>query len=137
LIWYYSASEFNSLYTSFLGEKNIIYMTIRVNLIHSKLVFLKKIQKLNTLIKTKSSLELYKWIALFACTMQVNCTVDVNTKFYKVAMSCFVKFKFKMWNCIESTKIKLYFSITKYYICCVASNTKSTTQTNGVLPSCS
>ena len=30
-------------------EKNIIYMTIRVNLIHSKLVFFLKIQKLNTL----------------------------------------------------------------------------------------
>jgi len=66
LIWYYSASEFNSLYTSFSG-KNIIYMTMRVNLIHSKLVFFKKIQKLNTLKwKKKSSLEQCKWIAL--CT---------------------------------------------------------------------
>jgi len=35
-------------------EKKIVYMTMRVNLIHSKLVFLKKIQKLNTLEKKKT-----------------------------------------------------------------------------------
>jgi hypothetical protein len=38
-------SEFNSLYTSFLG-KNIVYITVRVNLIHSKLFFfIKKMLK--------------------------------------------------------------------------------------------
>ena len=42
-------SEFNSLYTSFLG-KNIVYITVRVNLIHSKLFFLykKNAKKINT-----------------------------------------------------------------------------------------
>jgi len=59
-------------------------MTMRVNLIHSKLVFLKeKIQKLNTLKKK------------FTRTVQVNCTVHVNTEFQKAAMSYFVKFAYK------------------------------------------
>ena len=51
-------------------EKKIVYMTMRVNLIHSKLVFLKKIQKLNTLEKKKK---------LFARTVQMNCTVCVHS----------------------------------------------------------
>jgi hypothetical protein len=60
LIWYYSASEFNSLYTSFSG-KNIVHMIVRVNLIHSKLVFLKKNITKNKHIEKKQC----KWIALF------------------------------------------------------------------------
>jgi hypothetical protein len=39
-------------------EKNIVYMTMRVNLIHSKPIFLKKIQKLNTLKKRKKRVHL-------------------------------------------------------------------------------
>ena len=64
-------------------------MTMRVNLIHSKLVFFFfKIQKLNTLKKKRKKKE-------FTQTIQVNCTVHVNIKFQKTAMSCFVKFTFK------------------------------------------
>jgi len=45
-------------------------MTIRVNLIHYKLIFFKKIQKLNTLKKKKKKVH---------ATVQVNCTVHVNS----------------------------------------------------------
>jgi len=95
-------------------------MTIRVNLIHYKLIFLKKIQKLNTLKKKKKSSrnsasefhcsrEQCNSFALFACTVQVNCTVHVNTRFCKAAHSCFAKFMSKTWNCMGSTRIKLRF----------------------------
>ena len=49
-------------------EKNIVYMTMRVNLIHSKLVFFKKnVQKLNTpkkkTVHANSASELHYWRA--------------------------------------------------------------------------
>jgi len=49
-------------------EKNIVYMTMRVNLIHSKLVFFLNVQKLNTPKKK-----------LFMRTVQVNCTIGVHS----------------------------------------------------------
>ena len=55
--------------TLIFQEKNIVYMTIRVNLIHSKLVFLKK----NT--KTKHT-EKKKEITR---TVQFTCTVHANS----------------------------------------------------------
>jgi len=79
-------------------EKNIVYMTMQVNLIHSKLVSFKK----NT--KTKHTGK-----KRFTRTVQVNCTVHINTEFLKAAMSCFVKFTCKKQICMRPIKIKLHF----------------------------
>ena len=108
---------------------------------NAKLVFFKKnIQKLYTLIKKKrshsnsaselhcsreqcNSLALFtytvQWIALFACTVQVNCTVHAKTKVKKAARSCFANFTFKTWIGMGPTSHEIAFWILpKYHVCC-------------------
>ena len=66
-------------------------MTMRVNLIHSKLVFFfkktkhtkKKKVHSNSASELHYSREQCNLPALLACTVQVNCTVHVNIEFYK------------------------------------------------------
>jgi hypothetical protein len=79
-------------------EKNVIYMTMRVNLIHSKLVFFlntktkhteRKKVHVNSASKLHCSRAQCNSLALFACTVQMNCTMHVNTEFCKAAMSYF------------------------------------------------
>jgi hypothetical protein len=76
-------------------------MTMRVNLIYSKLIFKKNTKNVNLIhyklifkknTKTKHTKKKKK---KFTQTVQVNCAVHVNTKFCKAAMSCFAKFTSK------------------------------------------
>jgi len=69
-------------------EKNIVHITMQVNLIHSKLVFLKKIvKKINKL--EKKNVNSAKWIALFTWTVQL-CVSHVETR-KKTVKYCFWK----------------------------------------------
>jgi hypothetical protein len=60
-----------------------------------------------------------QWIALFACTVQVNCTVHAKTKVKKAARSCFANFTFKTWIGMGPTGHEIAFWILpKYHVCC-------------------
>jgi hypothetical protein len=83
-------------------------MTMRVNLIHYKLIFLKK----NTKTKHTGKKKVHMNSAIHLHCLRAQCNSlapHVNTEFCKAAINCFAKFPFKTLNFMVSTKIKLYF----------------------------
>jgi hypothetical protein len=117
LIWYYNASEFNSLYTSFFGGKNIVHITLRVNLIHSKLVFFFKCTKNKTLKKNNKKIKtIHANSAIHSWTVGVNCTVHWNTVWRKTIRSCFGKIVFQTWIIMGPTKINCVFLRNQTFI---------------------